>query len=147
MLLQMAIFHPFLWLSNIIVYIHVYEYVYTYTTYSSFICWWTLENSMEVPLKKTKIELLYELAIPFLGIYPEKMKTWFEKILPNVRNSISPTPIPIWVLRTSILKGARECTTFFFKANPGGLWDLSFQTGIEQGPSAVRVQHFLCVCV
>ena len=30
---------------------------------------------MEVPLKKTKIELLYELAIPFLGIYPEKMKT------------------------------------------------------------------------
>ena len=27
---------------------------------------------MEVPLKKIKIELPYETAIPFLSIYPEK---------------------------------------------------------------------------
>ena len=34
----------------------------------------TMENSMEVPLKKLKIELPYVPAIPLLGIYPEKMK-------------------------------------------------------------------------
>ena len=146
MLLQMAIFHPFLWLSNIIVYIHVYEYVYTYTTYSSFICWWTLENSMEVPLKKTKIELLYELAIPFLGIYPEKMKTWFEKILPNVRNSISPTPIPIWVLCTSILKGARECTIFFLKPIQEACGILVSKQELNRDPQQWECNIF-CVCV
>ena len=31
-----------------------------------------MENSREVPLKKIKIELPYDPAIPFLGIYPEK---------------------------------------------------------------------------
>ena len=30
-------------------------------------------------LKKLTIELLYDLAIPLLGIYPEKMKTLIEK--------------------------------------------------------------------
>ena len=30
-------------------------------------------------LKKLKIELLYYLAIPFLGMYPEKMKTLIQK--------------------------------------------------------------------
>ena len=29
--------------------------------------------------KKLKIELPYDAAIPFLGIYPEKMKTLFQK--------------------------------------------------------------------
>ena len=34
----------------------------------------TVEKIMEVPLKKEKlkIELLYDLAIPLMGIYPEK---------------------------------------------------------------------------
>ena len=31
-----------------------------------------MENSMEVPLKKLKIELLYDTVIPLLGIYLEK---------------------------------------------------------------------------
>ena len=31
-----------------------------------------MENSMEVPYKKLKIELPYEPVIPLLGIYPEK---------------------------------------------------------------------------
>ena len=31
-----------------------------------------MENSMEIPQKKLKIELLYDPAIPLLGIYPEK---------------------------------------------------------------------------
>ena len=30
-------------------------------------------------LKKLKIELPYDPAIPLLGIYPEKMKTLFQK--------------------------------------------------------------------
>ena len=30
-------------------------------------------------LKKLKIELLYDPAIPLLGIYPEKMKTLIQK--------------------------------------------------------------------
>lgn len=34
----------------------------------------SMENTMEVP-KKLKIELLYDPEIPFMGIYPEKMKT------------------------------------------------------------------------
>ena len=34
----------------------------------------TVESSMEI-LKKFKIELPYDLAIPFLGIYLEKLKT------------------------------------------------------------------------
>ena len=32
-----------------------------------------------VSLKKLKIELPYDPAIPFLGIYPEKMKTLIQK--------------------------------------------------------------------
>ena len=32
----------------------------------------TMENSMEVPSKKLKIEVLYDPAIPLLGIYSEK---------------------------------------------------------------------------
>ena len=33
-----------------------------------------IDNSMEV-LKKLKIELPYDPAIPYLGIYPKKFKT------------------------------------------------------------------------
>ena len=33
-----------------------------------------MENSLEIP-QKIKIELPYDPAIPFLGIYPKKMKT------------------------------------------------------------------------
>ena len=32
----------------------------------------TMENNMEVPQKKLKIELTYDPGIPLLGIYPEK---------------------------------------------------------------------------
>ena len=32
----------------------------------------TMENSMEIPLKKLEIKLPCNLAIPLLGIYPEK---------------------------------------------------------------------------
>ena len=37
----------------------------------------TVENSMEVPQKKKKIELPYDPGIPFLGLYPDK--TIFQK--------------------------------------------------------------------
>ena len=33
-------------------------------------------------LKKLKIELPYDPAIPLLGIYPEKMKTWKDTCTP-----------------------------------------------------------------
>ena len=58
-------------------------------------CWW--ECKLVQPLWKTvwrflktlKIELLYDPAIPLLGIYPEKMKTLIQKryMHPNVRSS------------------------------------------------------------
>ena len=38
-----------------------------------------MENSMEVPLKKLKTVLPYDLAISLLGIYPEKTKTLIQK--------------------------------------------------------------------
>ena len=38
-----------------------------------------VENSMEVPQKKKKIELPYDLAIPLLGMYPEEMKSLSKK--------------------------------------------------------------------
>ena len=34
-----------------------------------------MKNSIEVPLKKLQIELLYDPAIPLLGIYLEKTIT------------------------------------------------------------------------
>lgn len=37
-----------------------------------------MENSMKVP-KKIRIELLYDPAIPLLGIYPKKAKTLIRK--------------------------------------------------------------------
>ena len=37
----------------------------------------TMGNSMEAPQKNKKIELLYEPAIPLLGIYSKKYKTLF----------------------------------------------------------------------
>ena len=37
-----------------------------------------MENSIEDP-QKIKIELAYDPAIPFLGIYPKKMKTLSQK--------------------------------------------------------------------
>ena len=41
----------------------------------------TMENNMEVP-QKTKIELLYDPAIPLLGIYPEKILIWKDTCTP-----------------------------------------------------------------
>ena len=35
----------------------------------------TMENSMEIVLKKLRIELPYDPGIPLLGIYPKNMKT------------------------------------------------------------------------
>ena len=35
----------------------------------------TMENSMLVPPKKLKIELLHGLEIPLLGIYPKEIKS------------------------------------------------------------------------
>ena len=43
-------------------------------------------------LKKLKIELLCELAIPFLGMYPEKMKTLDLKSYSPVFITVSPHP-------------------------------------------------------
>ena len=34
----------------------------------------TIENNVEVPLKKLEIELPYDLAIPLLGIYTEEIR-------------------------------------------------------------------------
>ena len=45
----------------------------------------TMENSMEI-LKKFKIELLYDPAIPLLGIYLKKMKTIIGKIYKALRS-------------------------------------------------------------
>ena len=42
-----------------------------YTACGNVIGTTTMENSMRL-LKKTKIELLYDPAIPLLGVYPEK---------------------------------------------------------------------------
>ena len=48
-------------------------------------CWnvnWpaTVENSMEIPqTKKLKAELPYDIAIPLLGLYPEKTKILIQK--------------------------------------------------------------------
>ena len=39
----------------------------------------TVENSMEVPKKKLKIELLYTPAIALLGIYPKNTKTLIQR--------------------------------------------------------------------
>ena len=39
----------------------------------------TEENSIEFPKKKKVIELPNNLAIPFMGIYLNKMKTLFQK--------------------------------------------------------------------
>ena len=58
---------------------------------------------MEVP-KKLKIELPYDLAIPLLGIYLEKMKTLIQKDTCNpmfiaaqfsIANYIEATQVPI----------------------------------------------------
>ena len=38
-------------------------------------CTTTMKNSTEVPLKKLKIEQLYDPAIPLLDICPKEMKT------------------------------------------------------------------------
>ena len=35
----------------------------------------TMENSVEIPLKKLQIELPYDPAIPLLGIYTEETRT------------------------------------------------------------------------
>ena len=37
----------------------------------------TMEKSMRIPKKKkrVKVEVPYDLAIPLLGIFPEKLKT------------------------------------------------------------------------
>ena len=44
---------------------------------------YTMENSMEAPKKnQLKIELLYDPAIPFLGIYPEKTIIWKDASIP-----------------------------------------------------------------
>ena len=38
-----------------------------------------MENSMEFPQKKLKIELPYNSEVPLLGIYPKKRKTLIQK--------------------------------------------------------------------
>ena len=76
-------------------------------------CWW--ECRLEQPLwktvwsfiKKLKMELTYDSAIPLLGIYPKKTETWFEEYLhPYVYCSVicndqdleaSQMPIGRWV--------------------------------------------------
>ena len=35
----------------------------------------TMENSVEIPFKKLQIELLYDPAIPLLGIHTEETRT------------------------------------------------------------------------
>ena len=39
----------------------------------------TMENSIEVPWE-IKIELLYDSAVPLLGIYPKEAKHYLEEI-------------------------------------------------------------------
>ena len=48
-----------------------------------------MKNNMEVP-QKLKIELLYDPAIPLMGIYPKEMKTllWKDTCTPSVPSSI-----------------------------------------------------------
>ena len=48
-----------------------------------------MENSIEVPKKKLKVELPYDPGIPLLGIYPEKNENSNLKryMHPNVHNS------------------------------------------------------------
>ena len=43
-------------------------------------------------LKKLKLEPLYELAIPFLGMYPEKMKILYLKRYSPMFITVFPTP-------------------------------------------------------
>ena len=58
-------------------------------------CWWecklvlSLWRRVRTFLKKLKIDLLCDPAIPLLGIYPEKMKTviWKDTGTPNVHSS------------------------------------------------------------
>ena len=59
-------------------------------------CWWEcklvqplLKTVLEVPLKKIKIELLYDPDSSLWGMYPEKMKTNLKRyIYPNIHSSI-----------------------------------------------------------
>ena len=46
----------------------------SYTAGGNVSCAVTMEDSMEVPLKKLKIERPYDLAIPLLGIYSDKTR-------------------------------------------------------------------------
>ena len=46
-----------------------------------------MKNTMEVPLKKLKIVLPHDLAIPLLGIYPEKTLNSKRYMHPNVHCS------------------------------------------------------------
>jgi hypothetical protein len=39
-----------------------------------------MENSMEAPQKKLKVELAYDPAIPVLGIYPKECKSGYKKV-------------------------------------------------------------------
>ena len=41
--------------------------------------YFTMENSMEIPQKKLKTDLLYDPEIPLLGFIQRKQKHWFEK--------------------------------------------------------------------
>ena len=41
----------------------------------------TVENGMEFPQKKLKMELPFDLAIPLLGLYPKNPETPIEKSL------------------------------------------------------------------
>ena len=67
----------------------------------------TVENKMEVPLKKLKLkkknknktlrlELPYDPAIPLLGIYLEKMKTQIQKDTCTPMFRAAFTPAKIW---------------------------------------------------
>ena len=46
-----------------------------------------MENSMEVPQKKLKTELLYVPAIPLLGTYPEKTIIQKDTSIPMVQSN------------------------------------------------------------
>ena len=47
----------------------------------------TMENSVEIPLKKLQIELPYDPAIPLLGIYTEETRTERDNVYSNVHCS------------------------------------------------------------
>ena len=74
MLLQMALFHSFLWLSNI----PLYKWRRGCGEKGTLLHWWEcklvqpLWRTVWSFLKKLKIELPYDPAILLLGIYPEK---------------------------------------------------------------------------